>query len=92
MVFTSYQKNYVVSHIAVRGNTVCGYSERQDFLEKEFHKHIDNILKMDGLKDVTVKIFTDLKKYTDRLEQMKDLEEDKDRSEAVINTLKSVVL
>ncbi len=92
MVFTSYQKNYVVSHITVRGNTVCGYSERRDFPENDFNKHIDNILKMDGLKDVTVKIFTDLKKYTDRLEQMKDLEEDTGRSEAVANTLKSVVL
>lgn len=92
MVFTSYQKNYVVSHLAVKGNTVCGYSEKPDFLENEFYKHIDNILKMDGLKDVTVKIFTDMKKYTDRLEQMKELEADEGRTEAVINTLKSVAL
>lgn len=92
MVFTSYQKNYVVSHLAVRGNTVCGYSERPDFAEKEFYKHIDHILKMDGLKDVTVKVFTDLKKYTDRLEQMKELEADEGRTEAVAATLKSVVL
>ncbi len=92
MVFTSYQKNYVVSHLAVQGNTVCGYSESPDFLENDFYKHIDHILKMDGLKDVTVKVFTDLKKYTDRLEQMKGLEADEGRTEAVIATLKSVVL
>ena len=92
MVFTSYQKNYVVSHLAVQGNTVCGYSEKPDFLENDYYKHIDNILKMDGLKDVTVKVFTDLKKYTDRLEQMKDLEADEGRTEAVIATLKSVAL
>lgn len=92
MVFTSYQKNYVVSHLAVRGNTVCGYSEKPDFAENDFYKHIDHILKMDGLKDVTVKVFTDLKKYTDRLEQMKGLEADEGRTEAVAATLKSVVL
>ena len=92
MVFTSYQKNYVVSHLAVQGNTVCGYSEKPDFLENDFYKHIDNILKMDGLKDVTVKVFTDLKKYTNRLEQMKELEADEGRTEAVIATLKSVAL
>lgn len=92
MVFTSYQKNYVVSHLAVQGNTVCGYSEKPDFLENDYYKHIDNILKMDGLKDVTVKVFTDLKKYTDRLEQMKELEADEGRTEAVIATLKSVAL
>jgi len=92
MVFTSYQKNYVVSHLAVQGNTVCGYSEKPDFQENDFYRHIENILKMDGLKDVTVKVFTDLKKYTDRLEQMKELEADEGRTEAVIATLKSVVL
>lgn len=92
MVFTSYQKNYVVSHLAVRGNTVCGYSEKPGFPENDFYKHIDHILKMDGLKDVTVKVFTDLKKYTERLEQMKGLEADGGRTEAVIATLKSVVL
>lgn len=92
MVFTSYQKNYVVSHLAVQGNTVCGYSEKPDFLENDYYKHIDNILKMDGLKDVTVKVFTDLKKYTNRLEQMKELEADEGRTEAVIATLKSVAL
>ena len=92
MVFTSYQKNYVVSHLAVQGNTVCGYSGKPDFPENDFNKHIDNILKMDGLKDVTVKVFTDLKKYTDRLEQMKELEADESKTEAVIATLKSVAL
>ena len=92
MVFTSYQKNYVVSHLAVRGNTVCGYSEKPDFAETEFYKHIDPILKLDGLKDVTIKVFTDLKKYTDRLEQMKALEADEDRTAAIASTLKSVVL
>lgn len=92
MVFTSYQKNYLVSHLAVQGNTVCGYSENPVFPENDFYKHVDHILKMDGLKDVTVKVFTDLKKYTDRLEQMKGLEADEGRTEAVIATLKSVVL
>lgn len=92
MVFTSYQKNYVVSHLAVQGNTVCGYSEKPDFPENDYYKHIDNILKLDGLKDVTVKVFTDLKKYTNRLEQMKELETDEGRTEAVIATLKSVAL
>lgn len=92
MVFTSYQKNYVVSHLAVQGNTVCGYSGKADFQENDFYKHIDHILKMDGLKDVTVKVFTDLKKYVERLDQMKGLEAEETRTEAVVTTLKSVAL
>lgn len=91
-VFTSYKKNFVVGHLAVRGNTVCGYSEDANFQENEFYKHIGDILKLDGHKEVTVKIFTDLKKYTERLEQMTSLEESPERTAAVIDTLKSVSL
>lgn len=91
-VFTSYKKNFAVGHLAVRGNTVCGYSERSDFEENDFYKHIGDILKLDGHKEVTVKVFTDLKKYTERLAQMGSLEESRERTAAVIATLKSVIL
>lgn len=92
MVFTSYKKNYAVGHLAVRGGTVCGFSEDGKFPEEEFRKHIDNLLKLDGHKDVTVKIFTNLDKYTERLEQMKALDPEEARTEAVAATLKSVAL
>ncbi len=92
MVFTSYKKNFTVGHIAVRGGTLCGFSENPQFQEEEFRKHIDQLLKMDGHKDVTVKIFTKLDKYTERLEQMKSLEAEEKRTEAIAATLKSIAL
>lgn len=93
MVFTSYKKNYCVSHLAVCGNTVCGYAEYDpQFSENAFYEHIGNILNMDGHKDVTVKIFKNLQRYTDRLEQMKSLDTEPARSQAIIGTLKSVAL
>ena len=93
MVFTSYKKNYVIGHIAVCGNTICGYAENdKDFNENDFYQHIGDILKMDGHKNITVKIFTSLPKYTERLEQMKGLEHDEALTQAVISTLKSVAL
>lgn len=92
MVFTSYKKNYCVSHLAVCGSTVCGYAEEKGFDENGFYKHIGDILEMDGHKGVTVKIFTNLPKYTERLEQMKALEPEPAKSGAVIDTLKSVAL
>lgn len=91
-VFTSYKKNFRVSHMAVRGNTVCGFSEDGDFPENDFYKHIGNILKLDGHKEVTVKIFVSLPKYLERLEQMKSLEEEEVKTSAVVETLKSVIL
>lgn len=93
MVFTSYKKNFVVSHLAVRGNTVCGFSDKGgQFEENEFYKHIGEILKLDGHKSVTVKVFTNLEKYTERLEQMQGLEQDETVTQAVIATLRSVAL
>ncbi len=92
MVFTSYKINFAVSHLAVCGNTVCGYTEDGKFGENEFYKHIDDILKLDGHKDVTVKIFTNLSKYTERLEQMKALGAEEAETQAILDTLKSVAL
>lgn len=98
MVFTSEKKTYVVGHLAVCGNTVCGFAEGgkgaspAPFEENAFYAHIGNILKLDGHSHVTVKIFTDLRKYIDRLEQMKSLEAEESRTEAVVATLKSVAL
>lgn len=98
MVFTSYKKNYFVSHLAVCGNTVCGFAEatkesvKNGFDENGFYKHIGDILKLDGHQGVTVKIFTSLPKYTERLDQMRELEPEESKTKAVIATLKSVVL
>lgn len=91
-IFTSYKKNFKVSHLAIRGNTVCGFSEDADFQEQEFYKHIGDILNLDGHKETSVKIFNSLPKYIDRLEQMKALEEDTAKDMAVAETLKSVML
>ncbi len=92
MVFTSYKKNYVVAHIVVAGKTICGYTEDENFLERDFNQHITDILKVDHFKDVTVKIFTDLSKYEERLQQMQELDQDSKVTLPIIDTLKSVSL
>ena len=92
MVFTSYKKNFRVSHLAVRGGCVCGFAEDKNFEENEFNQHINHILTADGHQGITVKMFTNLAKYTERLEQMKPLEADEDRTQAILSTLKSVAL
>lgn len=92
MVFTSYKMNFNVGHMIVCGNTVCGFSEDKKFAENEFYKHISDILKLDGHKDVTVKIFTDINKYSNRLDQIRELECDESLTKSIISTLKSVVL
>lgn len=92
MVFTGYEKNFMVNHITVKGNTVCGYSNAENFNEQAFYKHVDQLLKADSLKNVNVKIFTNLDKYLERLEQMQELECDEKNTNAIAETLKSICL
>lgn len=91
-VFTSYEKNYEVAHIAVKGDTICGFSENKDFEEQAFYKHIDSILKLDNFKDTSVKIFTDKRKYLERLDSLNQLDADQTNTEGILNTLRSVSL
>ncbi len=91
-VFTSYKKNYVVGHLAVRGNVICGYSQDKSFDEKGFYRHIGEILKLDGHSQTTVKVFTDPDKYRERLKAMGELADDEAVTRAVTETLKSVML
>ena len=92
MVFTTYDKNYVVSHMVIAGNTICGFSEDKSFPEKEFQTHIQNVLKTDHYNNVTVKIFTDLNKYLERIRQLEQLEAEDANILGIMDTLKSVAL
>ena len=92
VVFTSYEKNFSVDHITVRGKTICGFTNSDKFDEQAFYKHLDTMLKKDNFKDTTIKVFTNLKKYTDRLEQMKELPEDEALTEGIISTIKCISL
>ena len=92
LVFTSYDKNYNVGHLVIKGNTLAGFTEDKKFAEKAFYTHIDQILKKDRITGVSVKIFSDRKKYTERLWQLRELEADESCTESIIRTLKSVSL
>lgn len=93
MVFTTYDKTHIVNHMVIAGNTVCGFSEDKKFNEKDFNTHIQNVLKTDGYKNISVKIFTDINKYTERLEQLKHLEIDEAVNIlGIMDTFRSVVL
>ena len=91
-VFTTYKKCFNVSCLSVRNNTVCGYAEDPKLNIEEFYNHIGAVMRLDGLREVTVKVFTDRDKYLTRLEQMSHLEIDEERTLLVTATLKSVML
>ena len=92
MVFTTYDQNFQVDHLVVKGNTICGYSHITKFNENIFYKHIDAVLKADNYKEVSVKIFTDYNKYLERIEQLKRSEAEESNSAGIMATLKCVIL
>ena len=91
LYFTSYQKNYPVSHIALKGNVLCGITENANCDCNEAEKHLKQLLVQEGIKNVTVKIFSQTGKYLDRLSQLmvSGVEEHKKRQE-IIDLLFSV--
>lgn len=72
MYFTSYEKNYQISHMVICGSVVCGYSEDSKCDEKACEKHLDTVLKQGGLKKVTVKIYKDIEKYCEGIRNLTD--------------------
>lgn len=93
LYFTSYQKNYQVSHMVLKGNVLCGITESEKCDVNEAQKHLEQMLLQEGIKNMTVKIFSDRRKYIDRLGQLTELEteENKNRDE-IVNLLYSISL
>lgn len=93
MYFTSYQKNFPVSHMALKGNVLCGITENPKCDIKEAESHLEQMMVREGIKNITVKIFTNTEKYVDRLSQLKALEtEEHKKRNDIINLLYSISL
>ncbi len=70
MYFTSYQKNYAVSHMALKGGVLCGITENPKCDPAEAQKHLEQMIRQEGIKNVTVKIVSDREDYIDRLSRL----------------------
>ncbi len=85
LFLTSYDKNYQISCLTVKGHNIVGFTEsaRTDVALAE--KHIQECLKTGGFPGYTVKLFDSVQKFTNRIEQMAEsLEEESiDRSEVL---------
>lgn len=93
MVFTTREVNYPVLHMAVQGDSVVGlmYPRGSKCTEAACKQHLESTLGVDGFKDISVRIFTDIDKYVTRLGSMQGGTRAKN-TDAVIASLKSVAL
>ena len=99
--FTTYEKTYFVDAIACAGNTAAGCylgkpsgkkSHDQDL--KDLCIHLENVLKNDGYKDFTLKIFDNIDDFTDRLKEMDNKLSTKRsvNDDGMLNTFRAVSL
>lgn len=75
MYLTSYRLNFPVNCFAVRGNSLIGCTEFKNCDTSACEEHIRDMLKQNSIKNVTVKLFHDPKKFMNRLEQLQELEQ-----------------
>ena len=106
MYMTFYEKSAYIDAVAVCGNTVAAYSSDPKIDAAFMEQNAQKIIRKNGYK-VTVKIFTDLKTFTERLDSMNEhkesLEEgirftpderypDLSRNELIIHTILAICL
>lgn len=91
MYLTSYKLNFPISCFGVRGNHLIGYTEFSNCEAASCEEHIKDILKQNDLKNITVKIFKEQKKFEDRLQQLQDIEPGK-KEEAILALLCDISL
>lgn len=78
MYFTSYQKNFAVSHMIVEGKIILGYTEDNQCDTKACGEHLQTMLKQGGFKDITVKISDDLPAYAKQLQNLNEMKPEND--------------
>ena len=91
-VFTSRDKTYYVGHLAVCGNTIAGYLLSSNVSEMDGAKHLETCLKVDRYTGLTIKLYKDLDKYTERLDSLRELKTDDRNTKGIVSTLKAISL
>ena len=93
MYFTSYQKDYPISHMALKGGILYGITEKPKCGCGGAEKHIEQLLAQEGIKNVAVKIYSEPDEYIDRLSQLSSMDVDEHRKrDKIINMLYSVTI
>lgn len=83
MYLTSYKNIFPINAFAIRGNLIIGYTAFEKCEAELCQTHIQDLGKMNGLTNLTVKIFKDQKKFEERLLQIDSLETGNKEAEIV---------
>ena len=75
MYFTSYQKNFAISHMIVEDKVILGYTENDKCDCRACEEHLQTMLKQSGFKDMTIRISDKLEHYCEQLQKLNDKEQ-----------------
>lgn len=92
LVFTSYEKNYEIHHMAYADNCLIGYTANEKCDAKACEKHLHGMCVQNNLGDVSIKIFKEMPKYLNRLDQIQRLPEYTQKEQTAAETKTAEVL
>lgn len=84
LYMTAYQNNFPIYAMACKDNSLIGYTDVKGFEFEKAKEHISLLLTQNGFKNVTVKIFSEEKKFLERLEDWNKAEGELSKREAEI--------
>lgn len=70
LILTTYEKNYPLSSLVIRGNEIAGYTPAKELDLRALEAHITKVLKENSLSGTHVHVFTDLNAYLDRVDAL----------------------
>ncbi len=74
MYFTSYQKNFSLSHMVVDGRVILGYTESPQCDREACTEHLQTMLRQGGFKDVTITLTDQISRYCGQLRNLNQKE------------------
>ena len=70
MYFTSYDKNFAISHMIVNKKVLICFYEDQKFNKDAFKEHIETMMKRAGHSNIVVSVTNDIEKYCHMLSDL----------------------
>lgn len=89
---TSYDVNFYFEHMIILSNSLICLSKSGKFDNKKFNEHLEKHMKLDGIKDVMIKVFSDENAYVRRLKEINDSETIKGTNEQLYKLICSISL
>ena len=89
-VLTTYENTFEVPHMVFKGNSLIGIAVASGFKTAECEKHLRNMCTQNGIRDVNIRIFTDVSRYLQRLDQLQELNASDDQTEAVLSLIRAI--